>query len=86
MSKFTVIRIAENGQGRLLRVSQHTNSLLAGKRAWVWLVTSTNPATKVAWAVDDEFELPDGSYKFVKVPIEGPDGDTVEITQLELVD
>ena len=86
MAKFTVIRIAENGQGRLLRVSQHTNSLLAGKRAWVWLVTSTNPATKAAWVVDDEFELPDGSFRFTNREIESPDGEPVTITQLELAD
>lgn len=75
MAKFTVIRVADKGEGRLIRVSQHTDSLLAGRRAWCWLTT--------AMAVGDVFELPDGSFKYTTQEIESPDGEPVTITMLE---
>jgi hypothetical protein len=85
MPKFTVIRIAENGQGRLLRISQHTSSLLAGKRAWCWMASSTNPDTGSEWADDDIFELPDGSFQYVDKQIPDPEDAESTVTITELV-
>lgn len=85
MAKFTVIRIAENGGGRLLRISQHTNSLLAGQRAWCWMASSTNPDTESEWADDDTFELPDGSFKYVDKQIPDPEDEESTVTITELI-
>ena len=86
MAKFSILRIAENGEGRLLRVteiSEDPDNLLAGKRAWIWLVTDTNPKTKKVWGVSDTFNLPDGSYKYVTIQVDTPDGETID--SLEIV-
>lgn len=82
MAKFSILRIAENGEGRLLRVTETTDFLLAGDRAWVWLVTDTNPQTKKVWAVGDTFELPDGRFKYVTIQVETPDGEMIDSKEI----